>query len=471
MTKNNLKNRKKEKTGKDREVHFLSDLSLAASSFYDKKDRTDHVLIIAHSDADGYAAATIISKMLRRENLENTTVFFSRESPWEVFLENSLASLNHIENLSVFFVDLGSDLEEIVPIFEDDIIEVYILDHHEMRGNYSLDLPDQIHLVNPSIYGYDGIKEVAGATVAYLFAKEISIKNIDCAWIALIGISLDCLMNIAKFRSFNKEVVEEAVQEDQIILKEGLWVYGATNERVSDALAHSLYPYVKEVGGDEHKAYNDLITLGIDPKKKVEDLTDEEVEKIDDYYDTTLKGQYAILPKKKSLLRYAFEHGLMLNIGHHYDAIETAKLIAKPSCSGDFKKEYRKYTSKVTKHLSRYMDLPKLITPNVILVEADKSIPQDNWGDVSSYSSVNKLYNPKKVLLLGGDKQTHVKLHVRCTDEYPPLQEGKGCDIVIEKMKKKFGGVGGGHKLAGSYKIAPNRFKKLKKRIDQIFPL
>lgn len=456
---------------KTREQKFLAELSIAATRFYDIRDQIDHVLIVAHSDADGYAAAAILEKMLQREHIACTVFFFNRESPWDVFLEDMLANFNHIENLTVFFADVGSDLEDIVPVFEDDVIEVFILDHHELRGDCSMELPEVIHLVNPSIYGYDGIKEIAGATLAYLFAKEISLSNIDTAWIALIGISLDCLMNISNYRSFNKEVLEEAIQEEQIIVKDGLFVYGATNERVSDALAHSLYPYVKEVAGDEHTAYNDLVKLGVDPKKKVEDLDESEVNTIDNFYETHLKGQYAIFPKKRSLLRYPFEHGLMINIGHHFNRFETEQLIAKPTCSGDMKKEYRKYTTKVTTHLSRYMELPKIITPNVILVEADKSIPKDNWGDVSSYSSVNKLYNANKILLLGGDKGDHVKLHVRCSEDYPPLKEGKGCDVVIEKMKNKFGGVGGGHKLAGSYKIAPNRFKKLKKNIDDIFPL
>ena len=73
--------------------------------------------------------------------------------------------------------------------------------------------------------------------------------------------------------------------------------------------------------------------------------------------------------------------------------------------------------------------------------------------------------------MLGGPEGNVIKLSVRCNDDFPPLKQGKGVDLLINKIKMEYGGMGGGHKLAGGYKIASNRFNKLKKEIDKYFPL
>ncbi|MBD3350231.1 MAG: hypothetical protein GF364_01980 [Candidatus Lokiarchaeota archaeon] len=451
-----------------KEKEFLKQLDISVAIFQDIKDELEHVLIISHTDADGYASATIIQRMLNRDGIKSSIDYFNRTSTWDDYLYDIVPRFDRYENFAVFFTDIGSEIREIAEFFDDDPAHIFILDHHELEEiPKDLDL-DRIHIVNPTIYGLDGLKEIAGAALAYLFAKRVSLKNVNNAWIALIGITNDTLMNVDDYRSYNQQVLEEAVNEEQVELKDGLFVYAATHEKVKNALAYSLFPFVKEFGGNPKKATVFLNRQNIDENKKVVDLTDEEVNKINDQIETNVKGKYIIFPKKKTILRYAFEHGLIISISHFKNKRAASKLIASPRPPADLKIEYTRYISEVSNNLSMFVKTPKDYKKTAIFVDAGRRIPSIYWSDVASYSSVNNLYNPNKVLFLGGQDGKIIKLSVRCSEHYPPLKNGKGVDEIIYTLKKEFGGIGGGHKLAGGYKLAPNRFKKMKRQIDSI---
>lgn len=465
--------------GKNREIkekEFLDRLNQVSATFYDIRKELEHILIIAHSDADGYACAALLQRMAAREGIEFTTKYYSRKGTWSNYLNGILPEFDKFDNFAVFFADLGSEVREINGVFEenDDSAKVFILDHHEMENFNADKIRNTVHILNPTLYGYDGLKEIAGSTLVYMFTKEISLKNIKNAWIGLIGISNDTLMNVADYRSFNRMVLEEAQSEEQIIIRTGLMLYGATHENLKNALAHSLFPFVKEVGGNVKNSSDILDKLGIDKNIKVAELsdTDERIDIIDDYFQEPLKGQFIEFTNKKSgLLKFAFEHGLIISILSYKYKSKTEKLISSPSVSGEIKIEYKQYINNLTKNLGLFVKTPKEYTKHAIFVDAGKRIPTNFWSDVASYASVNSLYNPDKVLFLGGQDGNVMRYSVRCSEDFPSLKIGKGIDELISKLKKICGGVGGGHKLAGGYKIAPNKFKMLKSSIDDLFPL
>ena len=96
---------------------------------------------------------------------------------------------------------------------------------------------ENVDVINPTLYGYDGLKEIAGSALCYFFAKNVSLKNIQNAWIALIGISGDTLMRIDDWKSFNLEVLEDALNEEQIIIEEGVCTSGASHDLLKNVLA------------------------------------------------------------------------------------------------------------------------------------------------------------------------------------------------------------------------------------------
>ncbi|MBN2154459.1 MAG: DHH family phosphoesterase [Candidatus Lokiarchaeota archaeon] len=454
-----------------KEHEFEVKLTQIAGNFLDLKDNLDHVLLISHRDADGYACSAILKIMLEREGINYSTRYYNRKNTWKQYLDSIIPQFDYIENLAVIFSDIGSEINELGRYFSTKNIAVFILDHHEMDIVEEEKLPHNFFFLNPTTYGYDGLKEIAGSALVYLFAKSISHNNIKTAWIALIGISNDTLMNVQDYRSYNHMVVEEAKAEEQINLKQGLMVYGATHESVKNALAYSLYPYIKEVGGDPNIAREILEQLKIPANKKVAELSSIEVEFINDRFPEKLLGKYIQFPEKKGILRYAFEHGLLISQLAFKSPHQAERLFQLRSTPIKSTEIYQNYIRNLTKNLTSFVTSPKEVTDQVLFVDATRRLSPNFWSDVASYASVNHLYDQKKVLFLGGIDGNFVKLSIRCTDQYPPLIEGKGVDLLIQKLKKIYGGMGGGHKLAGGYKIAPNRYKKLKNEIDQYFPL
>ncbi len=457
-----------------REEEFLQKLKQTAAKYYDIRKEIEHILIIAHTDADGYASAAILQRMAARDNISCTIKYYNRVGTWKNYINDILIDFDNYENLAIIFCDLGSEIMEISSIFKEnnDRANIFILDHHNMEEFDEKKIVENINLLNPTIYGYDGLKEIAGATLCYMFAKEINLKNVNNAWIALIGISNDTLMNVKNYRSFNKMVLDDAENENEgyIEIKEGIMVYGATHESIANALAHSLLPFIKDLEGNPRNAEYILDKLGISSNKKVTELSAEEIDKIDlKFPNINLKGQYIIFPKKKSILKYAFEHGLIISNSVYKYPTKAENLIPSPTAPAVLISEYNQFIRNLTKNLALFVKTPKEYTDHTIFVDAGKRIPSNNWSDVASYSSVNDLYDSKKMLFMGGLDGNIVRLSVRCTEKFPGLDNGIGVDEVVRKIQKIYGGSGGGHKLAGGYKLAPNKYKKLKNNIDDIF--
>ncbi len=95
-------------------------------------------------------------------------------------------------------------------------------------------------------------------------------------------------------------------------------------------------------------------------------------------------------------------------------------------------------------------------------------IPPSNWSDTASFSAVNELFDPKKVLFLGGleKKSGTIKLSIRCSRTYLEKQGENGVNKIISRIKSELGGVGGGHKLAGGIRLSRPSYDRLKSSID-----
>jgi len=104
---------------------------------------------------------------------------------------------------------------------------------------------------------------------------------------------------------------------------------------------------------------------------------------------------------------------------------------------------------------------------SIFIDAGNGKIPPSNWSDTASFTSVNGLLKPDKMLFLGGlEKKTQmVKLSVRCSRKYLE-NDHMGVNKVISMIKQKLGGTGGGHKLAGGIRLSIPSFNILKKNAD-----
>ena len=455
---------------KPNQVKFLEDLNNAIDSFVDNSHNYNNVIVISHNDADGISCLKLIQNLLYGIHLENDYFIYNRSSSWSNYLNGILPKSKENKG-ALIFTDVGSSLAELIPIIKNRHEDFYILDHHEVENDFDFDqIPENLYFVNPTVHGYDGLDHIAGATLAYMFAKSIKPSIIKQGWLTIIGIAGDSLRSMDKLKSFNKETYDEIKEEEVIIDKEGLILFGSMHDTIKNGLKYSILPHVKDLSGETDEKIKEFLQKhNIDPNKKVTDLNSSEVEKIEMNSNAT-KGNYALLPQKQGILNFAFEHSLLLNILSFKNISSAVSIIQQKSITRYAKDLYYNYIKTLSMNLKKISkELPQFETDKAIFINAGNgNIPPSNWSDTASFCSVNELLDTNKMLFLGGlEKKTQMmKLSIRCSRKYLESSKRIGVNQVITKIKESLGGMGGGHKLAGGIRLSIPSYNYLKQNID-----
>ena len=272
-----------------------------------------------------------------------------------------------------------------------------------------------------------------------------------------------------KLESFNREIYEELLEEEVFRDAKGLCLFGSMYETIKNGLKYSILPFVNGLGGEEDQIIISFLkNLQINPKKKVVDLDFSEIQKIQEGANFNSYGHYAILPQKQGILSFAFEHALLLNILCFKNINAALSIIQKKSTTFYAKGIYYEYIITLVKNLKTLVNLPRYETDEAIFIDAGQEIPASNWSDTASFSVVNELLDPYKVLFLGGEEMKNhtIKLSIRCSRKYLKQNNDKGINTIINRIKDDLGGMGGGHKLAGGIRLSIPSFNRLKDNID-----
>ncbi|MFX1308761.1 MAG: DHH family phosphoesterase [Promethearchaeota archaeon] len=448
---------------------FLEDFNRAVDEFIDRSFA--HLVIISHNDADGISCLHIIQNLLYKMQINYDYFIYNRSVSWENYLKGILSSRQSEKNAFIF-TDVGSNLKELIPIIEARKEIFFILDHHEVEDDIHFDdLPENLFFINPTIYGYDGLEHIAGATLTYMFAKQINRSIIKQGWLTVIGIAGDSLKPMDKLQSFNREIYEELVDEELIEDKKGLILFGNMHESIKNGLKYSILPFLSQFGGESDQKINSFLnSLNINPRTKLIDLNESEVQLIQKEIGIDSLGHYAILPHKLGLLKFVFEHALLLNILCFKNISAAISIIQLKSITRYAKNMYFEYIENLSKDLRTLSrEIPHYETKKAIFIEVKGKIPPSNWSDTASFSAVNELFDPNKILFLGGPekKSGTFKLSIRCSRKYLEKSKTNGVNKIITNIKKEFGGVGGGHKLAGGIRLSKPSYNLLKERIDE----
>ncbi|MBD3255214.1 MAG: hypothetical protein GF383_08985 [Candidatus Lokiarchaeota archaeon] len=450
---------------------FIEDLENAVAYFLDHD--FNKVITISHNDADGISSLHIIQYLLYKMGIKSNYFIYNRSVSWSHYLNGILTKNQDIETnkIALIFTDVGSNLSELLPIIQNRNEKFFILDHHEVDIDVKgLDMPENLLFVNPTTSGFDGLDHIAGATLAYMFAKRIKKSIMKQGWLTIIGIAGDTLRSTDKLESFNREIYEELISEELIEEREGLILFGSMHESVKNGLKYSILPFIPGLGGEDDKIIKPFLkNLKIDPNKKVKELTQEQITNIQNSAKFTSFGNYAILPKKEGLLKYAFEHALLLNILCFKNINLAVSIIQRNSTTFYAKGIYYEYIFNLAKNLKTLVNLPRYETKKAIFIEADNNIPPSNWSDTASFSVVNELLDPYKVLFLGGEEMKNhtIKLSIRCSRKYLKNNDDIGVNTIITRIKEKLGGMGGGHKLAGGLRLSKPSYARLRKNIQK----
>ncbi|MGP8134740.1 MAG: DHHA1 domain-containing protein, partial [Thermoplasmata archaeon] len=150
---------------------------------------------------------------------------------------------------------------------------VIVLDHHRYPGAPDPPpLPAHVAFVNPLDWGVDGMNEMCGATLAWLFGIFLDPANWDNAPWGLSGAIHD-RQHVGGFRGLNATLVDEAVRRGFISRRKGVALLGRT---VGEAVTGSVDPYVRGLSGRPEAAAAFVRGLGIDPGRHPDSLSPEE---------------------------------------------------------------------------------------------------------------------------------------------------------------------------------------------------
>ena len=453
---------------------FLRNLEGAVEHFIDySNSKYNNIILISHNDADGISSLQLIQNLLHKMKLSNDYFIYNRSVSWEHFL-NGILPKHKSDKTALIFTDVGSNLDDLLPIINKREEHFYILDHHEVENAFGFnETPNNLHFVNPTIYGFDGLADIAGSTLTHMFATSIKPSLIKYGWLTVIGIAGDSLRSMDKLQSFNKEIYEQILEEEIVEDKKGLILFGSMHDTVKNSLRTSILPFIPGYSGESDlHIKTQLNTMQIDANKKLVEINENELQKLLKLPKVSL-GNYSILPFKLGMLRFAFEHSLLLNILSFKNISAAISIMRQKSITRYAKLIYNEYVSDLAVNMKKLSnDLSKIETKYAIFIDAGNGkIQPSNWSDTASFSMVNELFNPNKMLFLGGlEKKTQmIKLSVRCSRKFVKNHKAGGVNSIITNIKHNLGGNGGGHKLAGGIRLSQASFKHLKQDIDNYF--
>ena len=181
----------------------------------------DYVEVYSHHDADGIAAAAILTVALRRADIAFRLRFLPHLNKDDV----------ERPELSVL-CDLGAS----VPDFPESIV---IIDHHVPYAAVPFH-------INPRLEGIDGESELSAAGCAYLVANALG-DNRDLAGLVMVGIIGDS----QKLSGMNQKIIGDAVGNNLIEVGKGVLLPGRTTK---EQIASAVLPYLGNLSGDEGTA-------------------------------------------------------------------------------------------------------------------------------------------------------------------------------------------------------------------------
>ena len=397
------------------------------------------VIVFSHYDADGIASAAIFAKMLLRLGSNFQIKILNQ-------LTKRIASQFNFSNKLLVFLDFGSgQLDSLAHLLDENI--VLIIDHHKPKNLSHLNL---FHL-NPHLFNAE---EASSSVYTYYFAKYVDAKNVDLAYLALVGYFGDNIFLTTQEKILEK-ILNECIELKQIEVKKGLKIFGRFSKPLYKALAQSYECFIPGITGSEEATLQFLAEIGIPLKKKenfvrLADLSEEEEKmlaseiiklRINEDKPEDIFGTLYLIKKAPEELKDVRELATLLNaLGRkqYYDvAIKLAWLDSKVlnkamQIYSEYKKEISNYIDFALKNVKEM--------ENVYVIDAQDKIPHYAIGIITSILSKTS-YSDKPVIGLANYDEETVKVSIRFSGNIDVIK-------VLKPIAESMDGEAGGHSNA-----------------------
>ncbi len=462
---------------------FLASATEASKIILETAQKDGFIHCFSHLDADGIAAAGVITKALFR--LDAKFRIRITQQLDEKIINEIVADKPQL----VILTDFGSGyldlLNEKIPNYK-----VLILDHHQINGTVS---NANFIQVNPHIFGIDGASDVSGSGVAYFVAKAVNRVNVDLAPVALVG-ALGDMQDKYEQRSLcclNEMIVNDAVAAGLIKVEKDLTFFGRETRPIHRTLATTTNPFIPGLSGEEDKALAFLASLNIPIKqgekwRALRDLNEDEKRRLcsalaDHLLSKGLHlevenliGYIYVLTKEEpnTALRDAREFAVVLNstgrmdrpslgiaicMGDRRTALEEANKILE-----DYRKNINKYLGWVSEKPERMKEFQ-----NIYVIYGENFINEKIVGTVSSIIVSGLANNEKPLLAFANvEKEKAAKFSARTTEA--AIRKGVNLGEVMRFASEANGGKGGGHNIAAGAQVPLDKIEDFVKCADEL---
>ncbi|MFH1545659.1 MAG: DHH family phosphoesterase [archaeon] len=439
----------------------------------------NELTVVGHIDADGLCATAVMLKALEREEKKTSFKNLRQLYPKEI------KELREKKKFFVF-VDFGSGQMDLLKkeLREG---EFAVIDHHQpIEGEeYSLHL-------NPFFYGMDGGREVSGAGMSYLLAREMNKENRDLSVMAVVGAIGDMQEGVEGLSGMNKEILEEAVKEGLVKKEKSLKMFGRVSRPLVQFLLFSTNPILPELTANEENCIKFLKENGIELRegkswRSYEDLGEEEKKRLasaliihliqngfSERKANELIGEVYTLVKEelKSPLRDAKEFSTLLNACGRHSMGE----IGVKVCLGDRGEYYRKALNLLLEHRKQLREGLELIERNGLAEErgfyyfdAGNAVKEELVGVIAGmlYGSRIELRDKPIIAFAREREGKGLKVSGRATNELAEkgINLGKILREVCGELSEE--SVGGGHKQAAGAKIKEEEKKEFLRLLNE----
>lgn len=428
------------------------------------------IRVVSHLDADGLAAAGIISSALLRSRARfHLTILRQLRRKTIQELVNEWGDV-------FVFVDLGSgQIGEISEFMSDS--KVFIFDHHPPIESGS---PSFTH-VNPHLCDIDGTTKISAAGVAYFVARAMDNSNIDLSALAIVG-ALGDQQDKGEQRSLtglNAEIVKDAEKVSVIEVSKDIRLFGRETRPIHTTLEYTTEPYIPGLTGNGDACAKLLLNLGIPLKegeswRTISSLTQEEKTRLVSELVRRMLSRGMDPKDAESLIGTVYtlireDKGTSFRDAREYSSLLNAcgrmgfPGLGVVACMGDRcdgLRETQNVLSQYRRKLAEYLELfekPNFVkeTEHIQYFNAENLMDDRMIGPVTAIAiSSHILKSDRPVAALASSEDDLVKISMRATDQLVKkgIDLGKAIREAIQGIEGE--AEGGGHDIAAGAFIA-----------------
>lgn len=416
----------------------------------------DLVHVVSDNDADGIAAAAIVTTALQRAGIPFHVRCSGRPD------DDQWRELERAEH--ILFMDMGSgqiDRIEQLPG------HATILDHHTPKRAARTSTQ-----VNPNLEGEDGTKNCCAATLAYLFAVGLDEDNDDLGTIALAGIIGD-RQHVPGPRGENRKLLRKLVDAGHVVVGHGLSY--DPDQPLVEALASGTDPYLVGIAGRARKAQEFLDSIGIDAETTINELDDEAHERLCSAIVLHLLSNGTRPDEAKEALRERWrlttpvevEAGTLTALLNACGRLQEAGVGVAAAAGDDTHlarayEHLHAYDERVLKGLMHLEREPPERVGHIQVFDA----PDEELAGTHCGMGLAFIFDKDVPVLAFAEYEEATKVSGRTTMELV----GAGVDLseALNVAAEEAGGTGGGHPVASGARIPKGTRESFIKRVDEI---